>query len=1530
MTELKEMQRPCEIRQSAAPHLHNASRRIGNFRNNDFTMSGTMKKNLKQSIASLASISGLLLLLVFMTSARKTGIISNGLLDELEQKLQAYQSAMPEDRVYLKTDKPFYRPGEDIWFSAFIRNGSDLKPSEKSEVVYVELINPKGNVEKTLKLIGRKGISQGDFAIEETAAGGLYKIKAYTQWQKNEKTPKFFEKEITVQKVVLPRLKMKLDFQRKAYGPGDEVTAEIDLQTNENQPLSAQTFNYSTSLYGQQFSKGTGTTTESGKAFLDFQLPGKIESSDGVLNVMIEYNGLTESISRSIPIVLNKIDVQVFPEGGDLVAGIRSRIAFSAKNEFGKPADIEGNVIEMSTGIRVAIFNSYHDGMGSFYLTPEAGKKYELHLTKPAGSDIIAEVPDAMEAGYVLNLEESRNDGIIVNVKSTEAEELGIVATVRGKMYYKHAFQASSGDNRLKIPVEQMPMGVVQLTLFDSRGIERAERLTFVNSNRQLKIEIKTDKEKYLPREKVQMTMKVTDDRGIPMPANLSLSVTNDQLLAFADDKQGNIIAQLLLQNDLAGEVEEPNFYFDKKEEKSREALDLLMLTSGWRRFSWKEIAEGKIPAIGFQGELASLAGVVLDAYDYKPVQGVKVTSPDGKSFVLTDENGKFRISDYDIADAAYLGISKDGYSAQSLFVNSYRQDLTAYIYDYKKVNQNQYYRGGDGFGNKKAAMGGNRNEIPMAAPQAGVWGQAEVADMPARDNGEGKEREFAPEVFAAIQDETVVDDDGVLNDRERENQDFRPDQNAGDNIEMDGDALDMEEEIAAFGWDVDQKNLEGNRQAAGPVYYRARVFPKVEYQTSSGGAPDATIERNDFRSTIYWNPNLEVDRSGKAEFSFYNSDEISSFRTVVEGIAQDGMVGVAEFTHFTQLPFTLEARVPVAATTQDQVVIPVTLKNNTAGPITGKLGVMSGEALKPVSSFNPMISLEAGQAKTLYLAFQVQDFPGPQNLKLHFESQGLRDGISTAITVAPMGFPVSLSFAGKQKTQAYQFVVSNLVNGSLKAKVTAYPNLISDLLKGIESILRAPYGCFEQTSTSSYPNLLVMNYLKNQENPDPAIYERAEILLNQGYSRLTTYETSQKGYEWFGSAPGHEALTAYGLLQFNDMKKVSDKVDQAMIDRTAKWLLSRRDGKGGFMRDPKALDSFGSADPKITNAYIVWALAEAGYREIEKELNASFDDAMSSKDPYRLSLVANALYAMKDDARGDKVLAQLLSTQAADGSFNGTMHSITVSGGQSLMVETTALAISSMIAGNGDMGKLTKAVEFLVSQRSGHGGFSTTQGTILSLRAMTKFAEHSKRTDEAGTMEIFVDGKKAGSRQYEKGERGAIEISGLEKFIGTGKHEIEVKFVGVENPLPYSVAVDYSTTLPNSSDHCKVKLDTRLAGKQVKMGETLRLTASLQNTTATGLPMTMAVIGLPAGMSAQPWQLKEMQEQGVFDFYETRDNNLICYYRQMKPSELREIKLDLKADIPGTYDAPASAAYLYYTPEDKFWCALPTLTVSQ
>jgi hypothetical protein len=1192
--------------------------------------------------------------------------------------------------------------------------------------------------------------------------------------------------------------------------------------------------------------------------------------------------------------VLNKIAMTFFPEGGDLVSGLKSTVAFKAVNEFGKAADIEGYVSDNDNN-KVAHFESFHMGMGGFSLNPDEGKTYVAHITKPKGIADVFTLPDAMPQGYVLTIDDITKTNLKLAIGSTRDENLLVILQIRGKEYFSKEIDAKKGMNLLAVDLTKLPAGVAQITLFDSKGIERAERLVFVNKQKQAMVAIKTDKERYLPREKVKLTITASDETGMRMPGNFALAVTDDQMLSFADDKSSTILSHMLAESDIKGKVEEPRFYFDPKQEKADKALDYLLLTNGWRRFAWKKINESD-PVVSFPSERAIISGIVMDGSSQKWVSGAIVKIVSKNIETRTDSTGSFTLKNIDL----YEGVTVEaiwGKKTAQVSVNQYTSTLQIWLYENHPVRF---------FGGAKGAIA---DMAPMAAAMA-----VENMDMRVEKKQErhaiplpppAPPKEVVKMKANEVKKEKLPKPAPVIHAKRLEKRAFMADE-----LEM-----------------LKEERFQPDEEASPAVsYYRAREYALPDYKE-----PQQTQIRSDFRSTIFWQGDVELKNNGTATVEFYTNDAITSFRAVTEGFTTEGDIGRAEQVFYSQLPFSIGSKIPPVVLTGDTLDLSLLVKNTTTKTLNGNITYSIPEGLKLLSPIEKEQAITASGSKVIPVKLIVLSKNDSANISFSYEADGLTDAFTAPVKIISQGFPVDLSFSGSDLQGKYTFAIENSVKNSITASLRAYPSAVSDLLTGIESILQEPYGCFEQTSMTSYPNALVLSFLKNTDKPDPEIMKRAEELLHKGYNRLTTFETKEKGYEWFGGAPAHEALTAYGLMQFNDMNKVGNVADKAMVDRTTNWIMSRRDNKGGFLRNPQALDSYGGADQDITNAYIVYALAEAGRRDIQKELDASVKSALESKDPYVLALVANALFCFEDFKKGDEVLKLLTSKQDKDGSWCGTRHSITRSEGIGLKLETTSLScLAIMSSKQPDNNALVNGIKFIVGSRSGSGGFGSTQSTIMSLKALTKYAQFARKTDSPGTVIVTVNDKDVAKKIYKAGEKGAIVIDSLEKYIKEGKTTVTIRYEGTKTALPYSLAISYNTWQPQSSQNCKVDLKTTLSVEKVKIGQTARVTTVLSNKSGSGLPMTLAVIGLPAGLSAQPWQLKELQEKKVVDFYEVNGSNVVFYYRQMKPGEERIINLDCKAEIAGVYTPAASRAYLYYTNEDKVWTGLKRVVVER
>lgn len=1458
-------------------------------------------------------------------------ILSDG-LSKVLMNIRNIQENLPQDKVYLHSDKPMYQPGETVWFSAYVRDAATMEKSTKSGIVKVQLINPKGGIDKEISIIAKNGVAVGDFDIAEYAVGGIYKIRTFTNWQKNDPNPAFFEKEITVQKVVLPRLKMKVDFLKKAYGKGDEVALDLSIQTNENQPFSNTDFTVKIALGGNEFLKTKGKTNDKGTALITFKLPNDLATNDGLVNIIMDYQGQAESISRSIPIVLNNISLQLLPEGGDLVNGLKGRVAFRAANEFGKPADISGVVVN-SKGEEITSFESFHQGMGAFELTPKANEKYTVKITKPVGVEKTFDVPNALANGAIATVSKVTKDYIYLDVKSSDdTKKMFVIAQIRSKQYFAMDFE---GTHKFTIPTDEMPTGVAQITVFDEAAQPIAERLTFVNKHKQLNINIQTNKEKYLPREKVKMTINVTDENGKPTAADLSLSVADDQLLAFADDKSSNILSWLLVESEIKEKVEEPNFYFNPKEEKADKALDYLLMTAGWRRYTWQQINQGYLPQASYKNEAAVIGGFVYNTHEYKPLENATVKIKGTNISVKTDKNGQYRIENIFLNEPKTVEISVNDYQNQSFTVSTYNEDNTTYLVNNKiyELQKREEKKRAEAERRAKAEAEKMRRR-PNRAMADGA-----VPPPPMMEVEEFEINEAVVEdavVFDAVPEVAMVEKPvAVPQPKPKPAPKPLPKPAPKKEVELlekNEIKEELNKEIVLFkdrmAIDDEKKKMEVGKPLAVPVgatYYKAKTFPKPIY----AGQKDPDI-RDDFRSTIYWNGHVEIGANGRETIEFYASDAITSFNITAEGIENKGLVGRKETKFFTQKPFSLAAKLPTEIVQGDVMNLPLTFVNNSDETITGELKIDLPEGLAAASTLPTSMTLEPNKAITKFLKFNtLRPNSEKQLLKIGFKAKGFQDALETEMTIIPQGFPVSKAFAGKDLTESFEVNIEDLVDGSLEVNLQAYPNVVSEMLTGLEAMLREPHGCFEQTSSSTYPNILVLNYLIKTGQSKPEIAARAKNLIEKGYNRLISFESKSGGFEWFGGDPAHEGLTAYGLMEYIDMQSVYDGVDAAMVKRTANWLFSRRNGKGGFGRNPYALHEFGLTDEATMSIYITWALTQAKFEGLQKEIDFAYNIAMQTKQPYQLGLAANILYEIGEKARAKKVLDELMSIQLENGAweFKNEHKSAPGSSGDALRIETAALALTALLKSeNPHLLSVRKCADFLRNSRGGYGGFGNTNSTVLALRGLLAYAEFMKRTDESGEIAILVNDVEVARQAYEKGAE-KIVIKNLEKHLKSGKQTVTVKFIDAKTALPTSLSVNYNCKTPPTNEECVIGLDVKLATEvsgqakaTVKMGETIRLTTTITNKTSEGQPMTLAIVGIPAGLSAQPWQLKELIDKKVVDFYEIIGNNVVFYYRQMKPEEVRVINLDLKADIPGNYEAPASTAYLYYTNELKTW----------
>lgn len=349
---------------------------------------------------------------------------------------------------------------------------------------------------------------------------------------------------------------------------------------------------------------------------------------------------LAEPIVAASPSAPKKIQLQFFPEGGDLVADFKQKVAFKINDSQGKSLDGRGTLLNSQLQ-PLLTFESFHRGMGTFSFTPQKGERYTI---KMAGFPDTFFLPIPRTDELAMRLDLPTSDSLPVVVWKRHSGTTQVLLRCKDSIVWQQKWMVPTGETRLSIPIAQLPLGIAQVLLLDEAGRPFAERLVFLHQARRARVQLKTQQE-YQSGEEVKIDIEARDEQGNPLDGLFSLAVVNDQYWSLADNQSDNILSRLLLSAELKGKIEAPAFYFIPNEPKAPTALDLVMLTHGWRKFSWKEIRnidpQKSAQLVPFP-RLLEIRGRV-NVYPPKLFAQTKIRLEGQKKFIRPDSLGYFK-----------------------------------------------------------------------------------------------------------------------------------------------------------------------------------------------------------------------------------------------------------------------------------------------------------------------------------------------------------------------------------------------------------------------------------------------------------------------------------------------------------------------------------------------------------------------------------------------------------------------------------------------------------------------------------------------------------------------------------------------------------------------------------------------------------------------------------------------------------------------------------------------------------------------
>lgn len=858
----------------------------------------------------------------------------------VQRQLDKWTTTHPTEKVHLQFDKPYYAAGDDIWLKAYVITGPQHRLQPDSGILNVELIDEQDAIKQNIKLQLHNGIAYGDFALPDTLHEGNYRIRAYTQYMMNAGSAYFFDKTISITNVITNKVFTKTTFNNTIQNGQNITSADINYTDANGAAYSGNAVNYSLLLDKSVMAKGKGVTDANGNLHISFPGDNVALLRSGRIVTGISGTGQGGTVYKSIPVraMAGHADVQFFPEGGTLVNGVDTRVAFKAIGTDGLGVDIKGNVTN-SKGKPVAELSTGHLGMGMFNFTPQAGDAYKANIIYADGSKGTLNLPVASNDGFVLNVTPSGSDNLKVVVTTTKqnAALFSLIGQSNGKVYF--AAQSKTGNTVFSATIakNKFPSGIARFTLFSSSGTPLNERLAFIdNPDDRLNLAVTPENQTYLARKKVILNIDAKDNEGKSAVGSFSIAVADESKVPVDENNENNILANLLLTSDIKGHIEQPGYYFNNANDKTRADLDVLMLTQGYHRYEWKDVLKDSQPANRYPSQSNFTISGRVTTPSGSPVVGGKVeliNYGDGLLQVdtLTDRNGRFAFDDVIFADSIKfliqarnaknkrdVVITMDSIPTPSAsdykniadfklntsnFLSIYAQNSRAMFYEQMKyglgnhvisLREVQIREKRNALKHSSNLNGpGNADQVflakdffNMGCPQLGECLQGRLLGVIFR-NGIPYTTRGGGRMLVVI-DGLRTSDNAINTINANDVQSIEVLRNPGTyavyGMGASNGVILITTKRGDEPVDYPQTFSRGITPYAPKGIYRSRVLYSPKYDVKNR----QTLA--DLRSTIYWKPNI-VTGGGKSSVEYFNAGK-GNYRVVIEGIDSEGNIG--------------------------------------------------------------------------------------------------------------------------------------------------------------------------------------------------------------------------------------------------------------------------------------------------------------------------------------------------------------------------------------------------------------------------------------------------------------------------------------------------------------------------------------------------------------------------------------------------------------------------------------------------------------
>lgn len=686
---------------------------------------------------------------------------------------------------------------------------------------------------------------------------------------------------------------------------------------------------------------------------------------------------------------------------------------------------------------------------------------------------------------------------------------------------------------------------------------------------------------------------------------------------------------------------------------------------------------------------------------------------------------------------------------------------------------------------------------------------------------------------------------------------------------------------------------------------------------------------REYFPETLLWKPEIITDQKGRAEVNFKMADNITTWKMFAIASTKKGKIGVVEKEITAFQPFFADLDPPKFLTEGDEIHLPTQIRNYTDKKQAVDVTMDRSPWFSFISSEKQRVNVAAGGSQNAVFGFKATTAISGGKQRVTAIAAGDSDAIEKPVTVRPNGEQIvrTDSRMFDSRTEMQIDFPANALPRTQKAELKIYPNLFAHVSESVEGLLERPYGCGEQTISSTYPNLMILKFVKE----DSPIKQKAAKYLQKGYDRLLGYQSADGGFTyWGGKSEPDIALTAYAIRFLNDASSQID-VDETVIKRATDWLLRQQNADGTWTKKYYYETAVDTRRTVTITTYVTRVIAAINDKDTKrsdavrrslaflKEKNASIDE------PYSIALFGLASLDSGDTATAVEAarrLQKLAITDADSVYWKLETNTPFYGWGTAGRIETTALVLQLLIATK-DADKngfdlISKATLFLLKNKDRYGVWYSTQTTINVLDAF--LAALAEKKNVGSSVVVSINGVETEHINIPSDKLDPVTLDLTGKLDANNRIQITSSGEQAMAQIVSQHYVDWrdsTSTKINAGTSSAIRLDYKCDKATAKIMEDVTCSIEAERVGFRGYGMLLAEIGTPPGADVSRESLeKAIADDWNISHYDVLPDRIVIYMWS-KPGGTR-FNFKFKPRYAINAQTPSSIIYDYYNPEAK------------